>query len=415
MCADIVDNRKKDYAVDNRQRYIDKENRSIRQAVRKKLKEIGIKELGKGQDVDVTVEKSNREVDLGYDPQSGKREAVGTGNTENAVGDRQRMPSGGEGRGGEGSPDAEDEDAEFTFRMTAEEFMNMFFDELSLPFLVKKMMTEEDSNSFRRAGYVTDGSPSRLSIVKTYKNSLGRSISEKQDYLDQIDATDDEEEKAVLEEKINSIPLFRDVDLRFTNWVPEPIIKYRSVMFCIMDVSGSMMEDQRFLAKQFFLMLYVFLKKCYTSVDVVFIRHTTQAEEVDEETFFYKDLSGGTVLSSGLVKANEIIQQRYANQNYNIYITQVSDGDNWGEDDAKIIALLRESILPQVQYYVYAETPDMDGWGGQNAITFGTKFYKAVTDTFKKDQNFSSVIIRRPGEIFKAFLKLFVKKGVQYE
>ncbi len=419
MCADIVDNRRTDKSADNRQKYMEHEKDKIRQGVRKRLQDVGIKDITSGKDIDIDIENDASEgAEIGYSQDKGSYDMVGTGNDEYAVGDTFPMPPGNE-RGREGDPDAPDEEASFNFKLTAEEFINIFFDDLCLPYQFKKMLTEEDSNQMRRAGFVSDGSPARLSVIRTYRNSIGRTLAERNDYLTQLEDTEDEDKKLELEEKIKNIPLFRDVDLRFVNWTPEPVIKFKSVMFCILDVSGSMGERERLHAKRFFLLLYVFLKRCYTSVDIVFIRHTTHAEEVDEKTFFYNDLSGGTVLSPTLELVDEIIKSRYAGQNYNIYVAQATDGDNsWG-DNSKFFSLLKDVILPQIQYYCYIETPT-DLWGTGAPSKYGSETYKGLRNQFIKDPKTSAVgakIVNDASDIWKAFAELFKRRssGVDYE
>lgn len=411
--ADIVDNRRKDFAADNRAKYMAREQYSLRQAVRNKLKDAKIKDISKGKDIDLVVEssKSTKEIDIGYQSNRGKREQVGTGNDQYTVGQVFDMDDDDGGR--PEASDGEDSEANYNFKVTAQEFMDLFFDDLALPFQVKKMLLETESENFKRAGYVVDGSPSRLSIVRTYRNSIGRTTAERQDYLDQLEEEEDEDKKIELEEKIKNIPLFREVDLRYVNWVAEPVVKFKSVMFCVMDVSGSMEEDQRMLAKKFFLLLYVFLSKCYTSVEIVFIRHTTHAEETDEQTFFYEDMSGGTILSPTMEKIDEIIKERYVNQNYNIYVAQASDGDNWGNDNDKFYELLRNTVLPQLQYYVYIETPNPHY--ASSEVQYGTPFYKGLVEKFVKvksaaEAKVSAKIVVRQGDIWKAFYSLFYKR-----
>ena len=99
-------------------------------------------------------------------------------------------------------------------------------------------------------------------------------------------------------------------------------------MFCLMDVSGSMTEHMKDLAKRFYMLLYVFLKRRYRHVEIVFIRHTDRAEEVDEETFFHGPASGGTLVSSALQAMHDIVRSRFRPADWNIYAAQASDGDN---------------------------------------------------------------------------------------
>ena len=126
-------------------------------------------------------------------------------------------------------------------------------------------------------------------------------------------------------------------------------------MFCLMDVSGSMSEHMKDLAKRFYMLLYIFLTRQYRRVEIVFIRHTDVAEEVDEETFFRSPATGGTQVSSALEAMRRIVQDRFPPSDWNIYAAQASDGDNAYSDNATAAALLTDAILPVSQYFAYLE------------------------------------------------------------
>ena len=131
-------------------------------------------------------------------------------------------------------------------------------------------------------------------------------------------------------------------------------------MFCLMDVSGSMTQKTKDIAKRFFLLLYLFLKRNYEKIEVVFIRHHTSAKEVDEKDFFYSQETGGTIVSSALQKMQDIIKEKYPVNAWNIYAAQASDGDNWTEDSPKCKKILIQEILPKIQYYSYIEISPKD-------------------------------------------------------
>ena len=152
----------------------------------------------------------------------------------------------------------------------------------------------------------------------------------------------------------SSIP----IDIRFRDFQPQPEPNTKAVMFCLMDVSGSMGEREKDLAKRFFVLLHLFLKRRYDRIDVVFIRHTHEAQEVDEETFFYSRETGGTVVSSALDEMLKIVQDRYPADQWNIYAAQASDGDNYPGDGACCVSLLSEALMPLCQYYAYVEILD---------------------------------------------------------
>ena len=157
---------------------------------------------------------------------------------------------------------------------------------------------------------------------------------------------DDEVERLTLlleksERRSKIIPFIDPLDVRYRRFERVPKPNTEAVMFCLMDVSGSMTEAMKDLAKRFFMLLHVFLIRRYRHVDVVFIRHTSTAEEVDEETFFYSRETGGTVVSTALEKMLEIARARYSTDRWNIYGAQASDGDNYGADSSRCVSLLR--------------------------------------------------------------------------
>jgi uncharacterized sporulation protein YeaH/YhbH (DUF444 family) len=129
-------------------------------------------------------------------------------------------------------------------------------------------------------------------------------------------------------------------------------------MFCLMDVSGSVSEHMKDLAKRFYMLLYIFLTRRYRHVDIVFIRHTDRAEEVDEETFFHDTATGGTLVSSALEAMRRIVAARYRPADWNIYAAQASDGDNAYSDGDAVERLVRDHILPVCQYFAYLEVGD---------------------------------------------------------
>jgi uncharacterized sporulation protein YeaH/YhbH (DUF444 family) len=145
------------------------------------------------------------------------------------------------------------------------------------------------------------------------------------------------------------------IDLQYNRFdrVPKPTTQ--AVMFCLMDASASMTEPLKDLAKRFFMLLHVFLTRYYREVHLVFIRHTSTAAEVDEETFFRGTETGGTVISTALEEMLSVVKARYSPADWNIYAAQASDGDNLPMDNANTIAMLRSVILPMCQYYAYLE------------------------------------------------------------
>jgi len=179
--------------------------------------------------------------------------------------------------------------------------------------------------------------------------------------------------------------------------VPVPTTK--AVMFCLMDVSGSMDEARKELSKRFFILLYLFLTRHYDKIDLVFIRHHTQAQEVSEEDFFHARETGGTVVSSALVLMDEIIKARYSPTEWNIYGAQASDGDNWHHDSGRCRELLTENLLPVCRYFAYVQVAEEEQnlWEeysrlqqthpafAMRKVTQASQIYPVFRDLFKKE------------------------------
>jgi uncharacterized sporulation protein YeaH/YhbH (DUF444 family) len=358
----------------NRQRFLRRAKAAVQQAVRESLKDRSIKELGRECEITIprggigepTLRRSNR---------GGNREYVFPGNKEYLEGDRIPRPAGGSGSGSQaGSGDGEDD---FRFVLSREEFLDLFLDDLELPDLAKRKLTGSDAEGIRRAGYTTVGSPSNLSIPRTMQKALSRRLALRRpgkSELEQLEAEiaeieardplapDDaarleqlREEHAHLTRRRAMISYIDPVDLRFRRFEPVPRPVAQAVMFCLMDVSGSMNEHMKDLAKRFFALLHLFLKRSYRHVEVVFIHHTERAAEVDEETFFYGKVSGGTKVSSALEEMLAVVAARYRVADWNIYVAQASDGDNLGSDNPKTVSLMELDILPIAQYVAYLE------------------------------------------------------------
>jgi uncharacterized sporulation protein YeaH/YhbH (DUF444 family) len=338
----------------------------------------------------------------------------------------QRPPGGGGGSGSEGSPDGEGED-DFRFALSREEFVDLFLEDLELPDLAKRRVVNADALVYHRAGYSVSGSPANLALNRTVRNSLSRRIAlrrpkpeELQALRDQIEALDgpeDEPKRIELQEELarklrrtGIIPYIDPLDVRYRRFEAHPKPVAQAVMFCLMDVSGSMTEHMKDLAKRFYVLLYIFLKRRYKNVEVVFIRHTHQASEVDEETFFNSPETGGTVVSTALEEMQRVIEERYSPDNWNIYAAQASDGDNTASDNDKTAALLTRVLLPACQYYAYLEV-------GRDSEHFPPGFIRRDSDLW---QTYSTIIrngapmaMRKVGhrrDIYPVFRELFAKK-----
>ena len=381
----IIDRRLsgKNKSIGNRERFLRRYRGQIRDAVRKAVSGRNIRELEQGEDVTLP-RRDVSEPTFGH-AAGGNREYVHPGNQEFVKGDRIERPKGQAG-GGSGSGEAGDggegED-DFVFRLTREEFMQVFFEDLALPHLVRTQLAEVPEWKSHRAGFTSDGTPNNLHVVRSMRGALGRRIAlgmEKRRELHELEArlqTLTQEEDArkpevqaliaetearivLLRQRLSNIPFLDPIDLRFRNRIKVPQPTTRAVMFCLMDVSGSMDESRKDLAKRFFILLYLFLTRHYEKIEVVFIRHHTQAQEVDEQNFFHATETGGTVVSSALVLMEEIIRARYPSGDWNIYGAQASDGDNWHHDSGRCRELLADKILPLCRYYAYVQVAEAE-------------------------------------------------------
>ncbi|HUG62736.1 MAG TPA: YeaH/YhbH family protein [Methylomirabilota bacterium] len=357
-------------SLGNRQRFLRRARALVRQAVREASASRSIREVGEGGAVAIPANGVAEPVFR--TGASGVREHVLPGNKDYVAGDRIARPEGGGGGGSGGSGDGEAEDA-FSFVLSADEFLDLFLEDLELPNLAKRQLTEEVKERRKSAGFRTSGPPAALSVPRTLRRSLSRRIAlgrprpEDTEALrsriaEMEEAGGDEEAvqafRVELERRAGRtriIPFIDPVDLRFRRTEPHPEPIARAVMFCLMDVSASMDQEMKDLAKRFFSLLYLFLKRRYRHVEIVFIRHTHEAKAVDEETFFHSRESGGTVISSALQEMAKIAAANYPAHQWNIYAAQASDGDNTPGDNSRAVSLLRDIILPMSQYYAYIE------------------------------------------------------------
>ena len=417
----IIDRRfdSKNKSAVNRQRFMRRFKGQIRKAVADAIDGRSIKDLDNGEDVSIP----SRDLS---EPQfhhgrGGVWETIFTGNDQFSSGDQINRPQGGAGGGsgkGKASKDGEGED-DFVFNLSREEFLDVFFDDLALPDLVKTQLARIHEYKSQRAGFSNDGTPANINVVRSLRGALGRRLAlgapfhgklrELQQALDERLEThpdDDPEvqrlraEIAILRAKLEAIPFIDTFDLRYNNRIKVPKPTTQAVMFCIMDVSGSMDEGKKATAKRFFMLLYLFLTRTYEHIELVFIRHHTVAKEVNEEDFFHSRESGGTVVSSALELMNEILHARYGGGAWNIYGAQASDGDNWENDSPHCRELLAERILPFVQYFAYIEiTPGEP----QNL----RREYEKLGATHR---NFAMQHIEGLPDIYPVFRELFKKK-----
>ena len=424
----IIDRRLagKNKSIGNRERFLRRYKDQIKGAVRRAIDGRGIRDLERGEDI--RIPKKDISEPVFHHGQGGQRDMVHPGNQDYVAGDRIKRPKGGGAGGGSGQGQASDSgegEDDFVFSLSKEEFMQVFFEDLALPHLIRTQLAETPEWKSHRAGFTNDGTPSNLHIVRSMRGALGRRIAlgndsrrelrrlEQQlaelqaqpqprptDLLAEQELLDLQTRIAELRARIGHIPFLDPIDLRFRSRVKVPVPTSKAVMFCVMDVSGSMDESRKELSKRFFILLYLFLTKHYEKIDIVFIRHHTQAQEVDEQGFFHSTETGGTVVSSALVLMEEIIRARYPSDQWNIYGAQASDGDNWHHDSGRCREILQNKILPLCRYYAYVQVaePEQNLWDeytrlgevsgphfAMRKVTSADQIYPVFRDLFKKE------------------------------
>ncbi len=370
----IVDRRfdSKNKSAVNRGRFIRRFKSQISKAVAEAISRRGIADIDNGEKIGIPA-KDISEPQFRYG-RGGVRRDVLSGNDQYHSGDELERAGGGGSGGSQASQDEGTHQDDFAFHLSREEFLDILFEDLALPNLVKTQLTRIDEFKRVRAGYTQSGVPTNINIVRSLRGAAGRRIAvgspyrkdlrAAQERLERLEACGDGDtreaqelrrEIARLLRKIERVPFLDTFDLRFNNRIRIPAPSTQAVMFCLMDVSGSMDEEKKQAAKRFFMLLYLFLRRTYQHIEVVFIRHHTQAFEVDEDEFFHSRESGGTVVSSALELMHEIVAERYSSRVWNIYGAQASDGENWDSDSPHCREVLHDAILPYVQYYAYIE------------------------------------------------------------
>ena len=428
MLQQIIDRRLagKNKSIGNRERFLRRYKDKIRDAVRRAVDGRGIRDLERGEEV--RIPKKDLSEPVFHHANGGVRDMVHPGNQDYVRGDRIKRPQGGGGGSGSGKGQASDQgdgEDDFSFALSKEEFMQVFFEDLALPHLVRTQLAEVPEWKSHRAGFTSDGTPNNLHVVRSMRGALGRRIAlgagprrdlrameerlealraalQPGDARAQAEVDELAAEIAHLRGRVERIPYLDPIDLRYRSRIKVPVPTSKAVMFCLMDVSGSMDEGRKELSKRFFILLYLFLTRHYEKIDLVFIRHHTQAQEVDEENFFHARETGGTVVSSALVLMEEIIRARFNPSEWNIYGAQASDGDNWHHDSGRCRELLSEKILPLVRYFAYVQVAEEE----QN-------LWEEYTQLQSAHKHFAMKKATSADQIYPVFRDLFKKEGAK--
>ncbi|MGY3928226.1 YeaH/YhbH family protein [Aeromonas simiae] len=405
----------------NRQRFIRRYKKQIKQAVSDAVAKRSIQDVDKGENISIPTRDITESIF--HQGRGGKREMVHPGNDQFVTGDKIDRPQGGGGGGGSGEGQASNQGEgadDFVFQISKDEYLDLLFEDLELPNLQKTQLNQLMEVKTYRAGYTSNGVPTNINVVRSLQNSLARRVAlqaGKKRQLRELEARlallmqDPNEHHAEiaslereirdLRKKIDAVPFIDTFDLKFNNYVKRPVPSSQAVMFCLMDVSGSMDQATKDMAKRFYILLYLFLTRTYKNVEVVYIRHHTQAKEVDEHEFFYSQETGGTIVSSALKMMSEIMSERYPANQWNIYAAQASDGDNWADDSPLCKELLIKEIMPWVRYYSYIEITT-------RAHQTLWHEYESVASQFP---HFAMEHIRKLDDIYPVFRELFKKQA----
>lgn len=431
----LIDRRSnpREKSLGNRQRFLRRSREEIKRAVDKAVNERNISDAGNGGSISIPA-RGISEPRFRLSPDKGDHKRVAPGNKEFVSGDKVEKPPSGGGGSGKDASDSGDGEDDFVFSLSRSEFLDILFDDLELPDMVKSSLKDTTVSEPRRAGYSNDGTTPNLNVLRTMRNSLGRRLAlnkggaarlkeleaeaeelSGRDGLDIAERTRLAQLYAEIEDlrrRGRRVPFIDPVDIRYNRFERRPIPATKAVMFCLMDVSASMGEHEKDLAKRFFVLLHLFLQRRYERVEIVFIRHTHVAQEVSEEEFFYGRESGGTKVSAALDTMLEVQKQRYATADWNTYVAQASDGDNFSSDTVHCVEMLEDKILPVCQFYAYieilteAEVGRLVGTG--NAGKDLWRGYEALNG---KWGNFSAKHVTSRADIYPVFRQLFARRN----
>jgi uncharacterized sporulation protein YeaH/YhbH (DUF444 family) len=320
----------------NRKRLLDRVRRRIKERVIEHITNRPIRDADEDHVVPVG-DAGIDEYTFTHDKETGISGKPYMGNRDLIVGHKvnKKLMEGIRGRASGSGPISEDE---FSFILSKKELMDLLFEGLSLPNFIQKSSASFRKWAYRRGGYSKDGIPPRLNLKRTFMNAVGRRLSSRA--------------------AGNPNPRFLDdVDLRYDRLIKEEIYITKAVVVFVMDVSGSMVKQHKDLAKYFFVMLYLFLTKKYTEIEIRFVRYHTEAEECSEHEFFYKKETGGTLISVGYTKVLEILKE-YDLDTHNLYVAHATDGENWEMDNPAALGCFN-GILTYIQAFFYVQVhPD---------------------------------------------------------
>ncbi len=265
-----------------------------------------------------------------------------------------------------------------------DELADMLGTELELPKIEPKGRKQINAQKNKYSGRHNIGPDSLRHFKSTFKQALKRQI---------VSGTYDEKDPIIIPTK---------KDFRYRSSKPSEQPQSNAVIIYIMDVSGSMGDEQKEIVRLESFWINTWIKSQYKELETRFIIHDAAAREVDEETFFKTRESGGTLISSAYNLAHKMIQEEYPPNDWNIYIFHFSDGDNWsGEDTRFCVDLLRDKVLPEINIFCYGQVESKYGSG---------QFIKDLQKDFADDERLITSRIENREAIYNS-IKDFLGKG----
>lgn len=422
----------------NRQKLLKRIKSFIKTALPRNIGNSGVTGSGPQQSSPVRVAASALDEPWFAYANDGQRNTVVIGNPGYDRGDTIKIPEQEESQGGgSGGEDGEDD---FIVNIARDEFLDLFFEDCELPNLVHERYTDRLDNNFQQAGFSTTGNPAQLSIVRTFKQALGRRFALRAPHLEEIEELEEALAKlgyspaddsppdnivAILERlqylraHIAALNGFDNSDLRYKKRESKPLKTVDAVLIMVMDISGSMTQGKKTIARRWFALLYAFIKRRYTNTEIIFIAHTDEAHEMSEGDFFSTRVMGGTLVSPALALVNSIIKERYDPNQTNIYVSHASDGDN-GSDDADAIKEQMHGsggLLRAVQFFNYVEVGEKPGarWynvvKGQSTASSNSNLWEAYEEVQdeSKTKNITLSVIDGADDCYGVFKKIFKK------
>lgn len=307
-------------------------------------------------------------------------------------GDQFHSGSGNQGSSGGPGGNAEGEDV-YEIEVTTADLDEFLFEDLELPDLItRKLRQVPVVDQGGMTGICRHGPLSRLHRRGSVRQRVRR-------------------EQAEQSSGAISSPGFMDDDLRFRRMSERLVMSSSAVLFCVMDVSGSMDDSKKFLSRVFFWLLNRFIQSRYEHAEVVFVTHHSSAREVSEDDFFHTRESGGTIISSAYELVLDIIRERFSPDAWNIYVFHISDGDNWADDTNGIMLDKARELLEVCNLFGYGQVdPESDSVFGERSRSAWSTVFEALGELRDDYNNLGLVRLTSKEDVYPAFRDLMLKE-----